>query len=75
MGKLQLIYFNLTGRGEAIRYMLHHRKVDFEDKRVQGEEWMKIKPSALFSWSPPKERIFFQQRQWVNCQCWSLTGR
>lgn len=27
--------------------MLHYRKVDFEDKRVEGEEWLKLKPSAF----------------------------
>lgn len=47
MGKLQLIYFNATARAEPTRFMLHYKGVDFDDKRVEGEEWEKIKPSAF----------------------------
>lgn len=51
MGKMQLIYFNATARAEPARFMLHYKGVDFEDKRVEEEEWQKLKPSAFVFFS------------------------
>jgi glutathione S-transferase len=33
MSKIQLGYWDLQGLGEPIRYLLHHKGVDFEEKR------------------------------------------
>lgn len=45
MTKYTLHYFNLKGRGEIVRLMLVAAGVDFEDHRVEREEWPKLKPS------------------------------
>ncbi|GIZ04207.1 glutathione S-transferase Mu 3 [Caerostris extrusa] len=45
MVKPILGYWNKRGRVEPIRYLLHHKNVDFEDKRyIFGQdEWKKVK--------------------------------
>ncbi|XP_062577294.1 glutathione S-transferase-like [Saccostrea cucullata] len=45
MVKYTLHYFNLKGRGEIIRLVLTAAGVDFEDHRVEREEWPKLKPT------------------------------
>lgn len=47
MTKYTVYYFNVKGRGEIVRLMLTAAGVDFEDHRVQGEEWAKLKPSKF----------------------------
>ena len=42
-----LIYFRLAGKAEAIRMLLKDAKVDFEDKRIGGEEFSKMKADGL----------------------------
>ena len=39
----KLIYFNLRGRAELSRLILHHQGVKFEDFRFEGAEWPKYK--------------------------------
>lgn len=39
-------YFDLYGRGEAIRMALVHSKTNFEDNRVGGESWAAFKASG-----------------------------
>lgn len=41
----ELIYFNGYGRAECIRMLLTHAKREFVDKRVEMEEFVKLKPS------------------------------
>ncbi|KAK3103108.1 hypothetical protein FSP39_016515 [Pinctada imbricata] len=41
--KDKLIYFNGRGRAEVIRLVYAAAGVEYEDKRVQGEEWSKLK--------------------------------
>mmetsp|Transcript_32562 Transcript_32562/g.36922 ORF Transcript_32562/g.36922 Transcript_32562/m.36922 type:complete len:213 (-) Transcript_32562:242-880(-) len=38
-----LHYFDVHGRGDPIRFMLYHAKVDFEDKRYSFEEFGPVK--------------------------------
>ena len=39
------IYFGLNARGDAIRMMLAHAGVVFEDKRVDFAQWPAMKPT------------------------------
>jgi len=41
----KLIYFNVRGRGELSRLILHCAGVPFEDFRFEMKEWPAIKPS------------------------------
>lgn len=41
----KLIYFNVRGRAELARLILHCADVPFEDFRFEGIEWEEIKPS------------------------------
>nr|QIJ45836.1 glutathione S transferase Sigma 1 [Meteorus pulchricornis] len=43
MTTYKLTYFNFTGLGEPIRYLLSYGGIKFEDHRVSSEEWPKIK--------------------------------
>lgn len=42
----KLVYFNARGRGEVIRFIFAQAGIEYEDKRVAGEEWAKLKPST-----------------------------
>ncbi|KAG8263526.1 transferase activity protein [Homalodisca vitripennis] len=43
--KTKLTYFNGTGLGESIRFLLVYLDREYEDSRFEEEEWAKIKPS------------------------------
>ncbi|EDV26141.1 Hematopoietic prostaglandin D synthase [Trichoplax sp. H2] len=43
MPNYKLIYFNSRGRAEVTRYLFAAAGVEYEDVRVTGEEWAKIK--------------------------------
>lgn len=47
MSTYKLIYFNVTGLGESIRFLLSQSGIKFEDVRIEYDEWPKIKPSML----------------------------
>nr|QNM80587.1 glutathione S-transferase sigma 2 [Daphnia pulex] len=51
----KLIYFNLRGRGELARLILHHQEVAFEDFRFEREEWTKYKTGTPFGQVPVLE--------------------
>ena len=40
---VKLYYFDVYARAEPIRLLLNHAKVPFEDVRVQGEDFAKLK--------------------------------
>lgn len=42
----ELLYFDLPGRAEAIRVMLHAAGIPFEDKRFGFKDWPELKPST-----------------------------
>ena len=60
--KYKLIYFDLTGLGEPIRWMFAHRNVPFEDHRIRElpsfivheptPEWDALKPKTPFGTIP-----------------------
>ena len=40
----KLLYFNIKGLAEPIRYLFSYGKVEYEDERIENpEEWAKIK--------------------------------
>jgi hypothetical protein len=47
MSEYILTYFNGEGLGEAIRLLLAYGNVEFEDKRIEDEEWDDVKESKL----------------------------
>ena len=50
MGKL--MYFPAYGRAEAIRMLLNHAGVKFEDEIVQYSDWAQVKPTIPFGQLP-----------------------
>lgn len=46
MSNYKLIYFNARGRAEVSRLIFAQAGVEYEDKRVAGEEWAKLKPTT-----------------------------
>ena len=48
MGKLKLTYFNGRGRGEPARLILAQAGVEYEDERIEFEDWPAFKPSKMF---------------------------
>lgn len=55
MSTYKLTYFNLTGLGEPIRYLLHQSGIKFEDKWLTIEEWPQIKPTMPLGQVPVLE--------------------
>nr|CDS28394.1 glutathione S transferase [Hymenolepis microstoma] len=52
---LRLIYFNIRGRGELIRLILHAAEKNFVDQRVTSSEWPNLKPKMPFKKLPVLE--------------------
>nr|QVK45134.1 GSTs3 [Pagiophloeus tsushimanus] len=46
MPSYKVIYFELTGLAEAIRFLLSYGGLEFEDERVTDENWPDLKPST-----------------------------
>ena len=51
---VRLVYFKAHGRVDAIRMLLNHAKVEFEDKQITPEEWMQgdIKKELVLGQAP-----------------------
>ncbi len=47
-GKYKLTYFNARARGEISRLIFALAKVEYEDIRITGEQWGKLKPSEYY---------------------------
>ena len=43
-----LTYFNVHGRGEAIRMLFHHAGAEFVDNRIEFSEWPAIKHNSKY---------------------------
>lgn len=48
MGKYKLTYFNVKGFGEPIRYLLAYMGEDFEDVRLQRDQWTAERKKGMF---------------------------
>ncbi|XP_012276413.1 glutathione S-transferase [Orussus abietinus] len=56
MTRYRLLYFDIMGLGEPIRFLLSYGDFDFEDVRLdRGEAWAKIKSSMPFGQVPVLE--------------------
>ena len=55
MPTYKLTYFNARGAAETARYIFAQAGVKYEDVRVEGEEWPKLKPSTPFGVLPVLE--------------------
>ncbi|XP_068617890.1 glutathione S-transferase 2-like [Battus philenor] len=55
MPKVTVTYFNVKGLGEGIRMLLAYGGQEFEDKRVEKEQWAELKPSTPFGQLPIME--------------------
>ncbi|XP_043273317.1 uncharacterized protein [Venturia canescens] len=55
MSSYKLTYFNITGLGEPIRFMLSYGGAKFEDVRLSFEEWPKQKPNMPMGQVPVLE--------------------
>ena len=42
--KPSLVYFNLQAKGESIRMLCHHSKLEFNDITLEFDQWPTIKP-------------------------------
>ncbi|CAK8674278.1 unnamed protein product [Clavelina lepadiformis] len=52
MPNYKLVYFNSKGRAEVVRLMFAEAGIEFEDKRVQEEDWPQLKPTMPFGQLP-----------------------
>ncbi|KAG3275932.1 hematopoietic prostaglandin D synthase, transcript variant X2 [Ictidomys tridecemlineatus] len=55
MPNYKLIYFNMRGRAEIIRYIFAYLDIKYEDHRIEHADWPKIKPTLPFGKIPVLE--------------------
>merc|ERR1712168_176162 len=55
MSNYKISYFNIRGRAECARLILHINDVKFEDNRIPMSEWPKFKPTFVFQQLPVLE--------------------
>ncbi|XP_014472025.1 PREDICTED: uncharacterized protein LOC106743046 [Dinoponera quadriceps] len=55
MPTYKLMYFNVTGLAEPIRYMFNYAGIEFEDFRFESEDWPKYKPDMPMGHVPVLE--------------------
>jgi len=51
----KLTYFNVKALAEPIRFLLSYGGIEFEDYRIEKEEWAQLKPSTPFGKTPVLE--------------------
>ncbi|XP_007495791.2 hematopoietic prostaglandin D synthase isoform X1 [Monodelphis domestica] len=52
MPHYKLIYFNMRGRAEIIRYLLAYLGIQYEDHRINQVDWPAVKPTIPFGKIP-----------------------
>ncbi len=55
MPSYKLYYFPGRGRAEVSRFIFKQAEVDFEDVRITGEDWAKLKPNTPYGSMPVLE--------------------
>ncbi|KAG8446582.1 hypothetical protein GDO86_014147 [Hymenochirus boettgeri] len=55
MPNYKLIYFNLEGRAEILRYLFAFSNIDYEDQRIEFADWPALKPKIPFGRLPVLE--------------------
>ncbi|XP_011879075.1 PREDICTED: uncharacterized protein LOC105568212 [Vollenhovia emeryi] len=55
MPTYKLTYFNVTGLGESLRFLLNHCGIKFEDVRINFDDWPKYKPNMPMGQMPVLE--------------------
>ncbi|CAG9763047.1 unnamed protein product [Ceutorhynchus assimilis] len=76
----KLTYFDLTGLGEPIRFLLHYGGINFVDQRITKDQWPNLKPSTPLGQLPILEvdgRVLYQSvavARYVATQV-GLTGK
>lgn len=45
MSQYKIIYFNVKALAEPMRFLLSYGNINFEDVRVEKEDWPALKPS------------------------------
>ncbi|XP_036008130.1 hematopoietic prostaglandin D synthase isoform X2 [Mus musculus] len=55
MPNYKLLYFNMRGRAEIIRYIFAYLDIKYEDHRIEQADWPKIKPTLPFGKIPVLE--------------------
>lgn len=60
MGKPKLIYFNARGRAENARLIFAQAGVDFEDERIERDNWPQLKQSKPTCKKPWMDQWFLQ---------------
>nr|WCC58244.1 glutathione S-transferase [Pharsalia antennata] len=51
----KVTYFDITALGEPIRFLLNYGGIEFEDNRIQKENWPALKPSMPLGQMPTLE--------------------
>ena len=49
MATVKLTYLNYKGRAEVLRYILAHASVDYEDNRIEPQNWAEAMPGEVQS--------------------------
>lgn len=50
MSPCKLSYFNITGLGEPVRFLLSYADIEFIDDRIDKEDWPERKPCKLLTY-------------------------
>ena len=45
----KVVYFDIQGRAQSIRYLLKHKGVEFEDIRLTFEQWGEAKQAGTYT--------------------------
>ena len=55
MAQYKLVYFNVKGRAEFIRFIFAQADVEYKDERIKKEDWPSLKPKTPFGMLPVLE--------------------
>jgi hypothetical protein len=76
----KLTYFNVKATGEPIRFLLSYGGIEFEDYRIEREQWPQIKPckcnnelvsTPTLSFAGVVTGVLLTEEAGVSCGIWS----